>query len=208
MKLVLTGFEPFGRHAENPSEQTVHALQLMSIAGIALHTLILPVDTVRAPALLLAAINEIQPDVLMSLGEARGRAVISIERVAINLLDFERPDNSGITITDAPIVAGAPAAYLSTLPVRALRAAALGAGVPATLSLTAGAYLCNQVMFAALHHIARNALACRAGFVHLPALPASVAERASDMPSMSIETTCRAVRAMLEVFGQSSATIG
>jgi pyroglutamyl-peptidase len=199
MKVLLTGFEPFGGHAHNPSEMTVRSLEKKAVRGVILRTLVLPVDAQRAPAKVLKAIDQQRPDVVVMLGEARGRASITIERVAVNLLDFALPDNAGARLTDEPVAKGGPAAYFSTLPVRDMLVAARGVGVPADLSLSAGTYLCNQVMYAALHHISENELDTRAGFVHLPALPESIAETGGAHPTMSVDTLARGVRAMLQI---------
>ena len=202
MKLLLSGFEPFGGHAQNPSEATVRAMAQQPIPGVTLHTLVLPVDAKRAPGMLTAAMDEHKPDVVLSLGEARGRFALGIERVAVNLLDFVIADNAGALVTDAPVVPDGPAAYFSTLPVRNMLQAARAAGVPAELSLSAGAYLCNQVMYATLHHIGMNWLPMRAGFVHMPALPETIAGTDARLASMSIESLVRGVGAMIRALAE------
>jgi len=173
MKLLLTGFEPFDGGSLNPSQLAVQQLVSEGLPGCEIVPVILPVIADRS------------------------RPVISIERIAINLLDFRIPDNAGRQLLDNPIVADGPAAYFATLPVRAMYEAVLAAGVPVELSLSAGAYLCNQVMYAALHLIAVRGWRTRAGFVHLPALPEMVTTR--PMPSMSLETMLTGLRAMLAV---------
>jgi pyroglutamyl-peptidase len=197
MKLLLTGFEPFDGRSLNPSQLAVQQLVSEGLPGCEIVPVILPVIADIAPGLLLTRLEEVQPEVLLSLGLAGSRPVISIERIAINLLDFRIPDNAGRQLLDNPIVADGPAAYFATLPVRAMYEAVLAAGVPVELSLSAGAYLCNQVMYAALHLIAVRGWRTRAGFVHLPALPEMVTTR--PMPSMSLETMLTGLRAMLAV---------
>jgi pyroglutamyl-peptidase len=196
MKILLTGFEPFGGSPVNPSSQVVSALASHSIENVELHTAILPVTHVSGPAALVRAIESSMPDVVLCLGQAGGRSVLSIERLAVNLLDDSIADNSGAVLTDQPVVAGGPAAYFVTLPVRALLGAIRAAGVPAELSLTAGAFLCNQVLYTLLHHIAVNALPIRAGFIHVPFLPEQVVDRPA--PSMGLETMCAGVHAALD----------
>jgi len=198
MKLLLTGFEPFGESKINPSDKVVRALAREKIAGIELHPAILPVDRVRDPQMLIEAFKASQPDAVLCLGEAARRMAISIERVAINLLDFRIADNAGQKITDEPIVRDAPAAYFTTLPTRALCEAVRAVGVPCELSLSAGSYLCNQVTYVLLHHLAQNRLNIPAGFVHLPALPEQAVARNEVIPSMSLETLLAAVRAIIE----------
>lgn len=198
MKLLLTGFEPFGESKINPSEQVVRALEQDHPTGIELRAAILPVDRVRGPETLIRAVEQTNPDAVLCLGEASKRLAISIERVAINLLDFRIADNAGNQVTDEPIVPHAPAAYFCTLPVRAMWTAVRAAGVPAELSLSAGAYLCNQVTYTVLHHLAQNHRAIPAGFIHLPALPAQVVARAALIPSMGLETMALGIRAAIQ----------
>lgn len=197
MRLLLTGFEPFGGSKVNPSEQVVCALAREKIAGIDLRTAVLPVDCARGPATLIRAVEESQPDAVLCLGEASRRIAISIERVAINLMDYRIADNAGNQIVDEPIVADGPAAYFVTLPVRAMIDAAHAAGVPAELSLSAGAYLCNQVAFSLLHHLSQKRSKIRAGFVHLPALPEQVSGHHPPIPSMGLETMVKGIRAVI-----------
>jgi pyroglutamyl-peptidase len=197
MKLLLTGFEPFGGSAINPSEQTVRVIARDGLMGIDLRTEILPVDRKRGPAQLIGAAREFQPDAILCLGEASRRMAVSIERVAINLLDYRIADNNGHQAIDEPIVPDGPAAYFVTLPVRAMLEAARDASVPAELSLTAGAFLCNQVTYEILHDLAMRRLATPAGFIHLPALPEQAVSREPLMPSMGLETMVRGVRAAL-----------
>jgi pyroglutamyl-peptidase len=197
MKLLLTGFEPFGGSAVNPSEQAVRALAHEKLPRIQLRTAILPVDRVRGPAALIRAMKKYRPAAVLCLGEASSRMAISIERVAVNLMDYRIADNSGRQVHDEPIVPDGPAAYFVTLPVRAMLEAAQAVNVPAELSLSAGAFLCNQVLYAALHHIEANQLEARAGFVHLPQLPRQVAIQDRLIPSMSLDTILAGIRAIL-----------
>ena len=199
MRILITGFEPFGESTVNPSERLVHAIAGREFPGVELSTHILPVDTLRAPQELLAALDETQPGAVICLGEAARRARISIERVAVNLLDFAIPDNSCQKLQDLPVVPGGPDAYFSTLPLRRLHGALHEAGIPAELSLTAGAYLCNQVMYTLLHALHSQGQAhIPAGFIHLPLLP----EQAAVFPglpaaSMSVDTSAQAMEVIL-----------
>jgi pyroglutamyl-peptidase len=197
MKLLLTGFEPFGGSHINPAEQVVLALAHDGIAGVELRAGILPVDRTHSAAKAVELIMQFQPDAVVCLGEASRRHTLSIERVGINLMDYPMADNSGNQVADEPIVPGGPVAYFATLPVRAMLAAALEAGVPAELSLSAGAFLCNQVTYAVLHHLAKQNLSTPAGFIHLPALPEQAARRNPLIPSMALETMVKGVRAAI-----------
>ena len=197
MKVLLTGFEPFGSSSVNPSEQAARMLCQMSLPGIELSTAILPVDRLCGPSALLRAVQATQPEAVVCLGEASRRAALSIERVALNLLDFRMPDNAGHQCIDEPVAPDGPAAYFVTLPVRAMLDAVRAAGIPAELSLSAGTFLCNQVLYELLHHLARRQLAVPAGFIHVPALPEQAAKLDAVIPSMDLDTIVRGVAAAL-----------
>jgi pyroglutamyl-peptidase len=204
MKLLLTGFEPFGGQTVNPSGRVVETLATHAIPGVDLHTAILPVDGERGPTTLLDAYQSTQPDAVICLGEAGRRMRISIERVAINLLDYRLPDNAGRQITDEPIIADGPAAYFCTLPVRALYQAVLDAGVPAELSLSAGTFLCNQVTYTLLHHLATHGRRCPAGFIHLPFLPEQATRESWPVASMSLDTMIRGLMAAIAALARNT----
>ncbi len=197
MKFLVTGFEPFGQSKVNPSEQVVQALTGHTFAGFAVETAVLPVHRFQGPQKLLALVQQINPNAVVCLGEAGGRTAVSIERVAVNLLDFGIADNGGLAVQDEPIAADGPAAYFTTLPVRALHQAVAAAGVPAELSLSAGAFLCNQVTYELLHFLACQQWAIPAGFVHLPWLPEQAASQAPVRPSMALEAMATAVITIL-----------
>ena len=197
MKFLVTGFEPFGTSTINPSAQVVQALAGRQFNGFVVETAVLPVHRHLGPQTLLDLVPQHQPDAVICLGEAGGRTAVSIERVAINLLDFGIADNNGLVVQDEPIVPDGPAAYFATLPVRSLQQAVLAAGIPAELSLSAGAFLCNQVMYELLHFLARQQLAVPAGFVHLPLLPEQAASQKPLRPSMALEGMVTAVTTIL-----------
>ena len=199
MTLLLTGFEPFGGSSINPSEQAARRLHGEVIAGLSIHAEILPVDRRGGPDALLSALAAHRPAAVICLGEAANRAVITVERVAVNLLDYRIADNAGNLVEDEPIVEGGPAAYFSTLPVRSMVAAIRSAGVPANLSMTAGTFLCNQVMYCLLHALSGETRFVPGGFIHLPGLPEQAALANTDRPSMSVETILTGVRAAVEV---------
>ena len=197
MNVLLTGFEPFGGSQVNPSAQVVRTLARDGLPGVALHSAILPVDRQGGPATLLNAVRALHPDAILCLGEATRRMVISIERMAINLLDYRMVDNAGHQAIDEPIVPDGPAAYFVTLPVRAMLEAVRAAGIPAELSLSAGAFLCNQVTYELLHYLTTYQLDIPAGFVHLPALPEQVTNAYPPIPSMALETMVRGICAVI-----------
>ena len=199
MKLLLTGFEPFDGSDINPSEQVVKILSDKKIKGIELITAILPVDREAGPKKLLKSFIENHPDAVLCLGEARGRMAINIERVAVNLMDYRIKDNAGNLIQDQPIIPDGPPAYFCTLPVRKMMEDVQKAGIPAQLSLSAGAFLCNQVIYTILHHLKTNNIDIPAGFIHLPSLPQQVADGQPLKPSMDLQSLITGIEAAIEV---------
>ncbi len=186
MKVLLTGFEPFGEHIVNPSQRLIESLP-SEYQGNMLIKRILPVDHQQAPRMLIKLLIDHQPNAVISFGLASGRAKIAIERVAVNLMDFKIADNSGVTIDNQPIIEQGPAAYFSTLPIHGMLTTLNQAGIPVELSLTAGAYLCNQVFYLLMHQVASQNTKTQAGFIHLPALPEQAASSEKPIPSMSLD---------------------
>ncbi len=165
IRVLMTGFEPFGGQKINPSWQAVQGVQ--SPDGVDLHKRELPVrwhDTERAVASL---IQELSPEVILLTGQAGGTERIRVERVGINLRDAGSADNAGVVLRDTPIFEGAPAAYFSTFAYTAILKSLAEAGLPAAFSFSAGAYLCNEALYTALHLCP----AAQCGFIHLPYLP-------------------------------------
>lgn len=195
--VLLTGFEPFAGEAINPSQELVRALAGRTIAGHRLHGAALPVAFASAGTALAAAIARTRPVLVLALGQAGGRARISLERVAINLVDARIADNDGAQPIDQPVLAGAPAAYFSTLPVKAMLAALQAAGIPAELSFSAGSFVCNAVFFTLLHQLARHHPGVRGGFIHIPYLPAQAAAHAG-AASMDLDTLTRGLGIAIE----------
>ena len=140
--------------------------------------------------------DDLQPDAVVCLGQASGRADITPERVAINVMDARIPDNSGNQPVDAPIREGGPAAYFSTLPVKAMVQAMKEAGAPASLSNTAGTFVCNDLMYGLLDHLARTGQTIPAGIIHVPATPAQACDRPT--PSKAPETVAKGLEAALK----------
>ena len=194
-RILVTGFEPFDGADDNPSARMVGLLARDAAAELA--AAVLPVSAERLPGRLAELLDLHRPDVVLGLGEARGDAGVRVERVAVNLLDFRTPDNDGQVLNDTPIIPGGPPAYFTTLPVDAMVSAVRGAGVPCVVSLSAGAYLCNMMMYLTLDWSARSARRPRVGFLHLPSLPTQNTS-AAGRPSMDRDTQARAVRAVVE----------
>ncbi|MCB2202473.1 pyroglutamyl-peptidase I [bacterium] len=198
MKILLTGFEPFGESAINPSQMLVETAPDSLGDNVSLFRTILPVDKDRGPAKLVAALNDHQPDAVLCFGLALGRPKISLERVAVNLMDYRLPDNAGNTIQDTPIEPDGPAAYFSTLPLRTMLTSLQNAGIPTELSLSAGTYLCNQVFYTLMNTLSSREKSIPAGFIHLPALPEQAAQRDNPTPSMSFDMEQKALELLIQ----------
>jgi pyroglutamyl-peptidase len=188
-KVLLTGFDAFGGAALNPSWLAVQALHGRSVRGHRLVAAQLP----TAFGASLHDLNELvrthQPALVLCVGQAGGRDAISLERVAINLDDAPIADNAGAQAIDRPVHAGAPAAYFSTLPIKAMRAELQAVGIAAEVSQTAGTFVCNHVFFGLMHALAQQPQLrhTRGGFVHVPWLPEQ------GVPCMSLDDTVRAL---------------
>lgn len=167
--ILLTGFEPFDGESVNPSWQVASALDGETIAGERVVAVRLPTEFRASLRVLRGALRRHAPTLAVSLGQAGGRAALSVERVAINVDDARIPDNAGARPIDVPVVRGGPAAYLSTLPVKAIVAALRARGVPAEVSQTAGTFVCNHVFYGLQHALRRRRV--RSGFIHVPYLP-------------------------------------
>jgi pyroglutamyl-peptidase len=191
MRILLTGFEPFGKASSNPSGEIVK-----QIIGDNIVTAILPVAYRKSAERLLVLIEEHNPDVVICLGQADGRTEITPERVAINLDDARLADNEGVLRSDIKIIDGGPDAYFSTLPVKEIVEAIKAKGVPAAVSLSAGAFLCNHVFYVAQNKFAGSNV--RSGFVHVPLMDSQSPEFPG-LPTMPLDQMVTAVRAMLEV---------
>ncbi|MEO6968991.1 MAG: pyroglutamyl-peptidase I [Rhodanobacteraceae bacterium] len=189
--ILLTGFAPFAGERVNPSWQAVRALDGKRIANHRVVAVELPTTFDQAPRALRKALREAQPKLAIAVGMAGGRDGISLERVAINVIDARIPDNTGKQPVDSPVVRNGPAAYFSTLPIKAALRELHRAGIRAHVSQTAGTYVCNQVFYV-LMHAAKRRRGLRAGFVHVPYLPEQAARH--DAPGMPLDEITRALR--------------
>ena len=197
MNILLTGFEPFGGEAINPSWEVARSLHGQVIAGAIVQARCLPTTFGGAPEALAKALAVVRPDLVIALGLASGRAEISIERVAVNLIDARIADNAGERPQDVPVRDDGPAAYFSTLPVKAMRNALRAAGHPAGLSLSAGAFVCNQVFFELQHRLAGRGV--RSGFIHVPALPEQAARAHPSVASMGLAAQIEAIKLAIAI---------
>ena len=200
--LLLTGFEPYNGAVLNPSGEIANQLDGTELAGLRIVGRRLPVSTAAAPKLLRTAIDELTPSAVLMLGVWPGRGTLTVERVAVNVLDFPFPDNDGRQLVDVPINPGGLAAYLSTAPVRAIAAAWREAGLPGAVSDTAGTYLCNEAFYTALEHTAATRLPV--AFVHIPTFPSEASRHDPPHPSMSLPTLVEGVTVAAEAIAAVS----
>ncbi len=212
--VLLTGFEPFGGETVNPSALIAQALhgQLLQADGVQARVVAVVLPCVFGAALqaLNAALHEHRPLLVLALGQAGGRCELTPERVAINVDDARIADNAGAQPVDRPVVPGGPAAYFSTLPIKAMVAALRAAGVPASVSQTAGTFVCNHVFYGLMHLLKQHPgelsgvlPGVRGGFMHVPLLPEQAA-RSSGQPSLPLALQTEGVRlALVAALGQT-----
>lgn len=194
MRVLVTGFDPFGGERLNASLEAVRRLPAR-IGTLEIATATLPTSYRRSLPALEAAIARARPELVLCVGQAGERAALCVERVAVNVQDARIPDNDGAQPADTPIVAGGPAAYLATLPVRAAIAALHAEALPAELSMSAGTFVCNHVFYGLMHLAATRGHAFRGGFLHVPCLPQQAPAGA---PTLALEEIVRGVRIVLE----------
>jgi pyroglutamyl-peptidase len=202
--VLVTGFEPFGGSSVNPSAEVAKRLDGRRVGGCEVRAAVLPVQHVSAAAAVKAQLDAHDPVAIVHLGLAGERAQIALERIAINVMDYAIPDNAGFQVRDEPCTPGGPAAYFSTLPLRAMLDALVRHGIPAYLSSTAGTYLCNFVMYTTLHALAAAGESRPAGFIHLPSLPSMVTGGDAQQPSMELGLMLRGIETALEVVTSGS----
>ena len=183
-KLLITGFDPFDGATVNPSWEAVKLLP-DTVGDYELYKLQIPTVFGLAPKTVLEKAAQIQPDVIISVGQAGTRPAVTPERIGINVRDARIADNAGISPKDEPIVPGGPDGLFSTLPIKAMIAAIQEAGLPASVSNTAGTFVCNDVLYSLLHHYAGSNVRC--GFIHVPWLPEQ------GEPSLPLEDTAKAL---------------
>jgi len=205
--ILVTGFEPYGGRGLNPAHEAMRALDHRSIGGCRVIGRPLPVSLSRLPGEIAALLDEHEPDAVISLGLWPGENAIRIERIGVNIADFEIPDNEGAVAVDDLLSGDGAAALSATLPLRAIEAAILAAGIPARLSSSAGTFLCNACLYSFLDAIARHGRRALCGFLHVPYVPEQVAglivaarrdrrielHQRGDLASMSLDVIVKAV---------------
>ena len=186
--LLITGFDPFGGERVNPAWEAVKLLP-ERVGAFHLHKLQIPTVFGKASAMVLAEAEKLQPDVILCIGQAGGRSAVTPERISVNIRDARIPDNGGNQPQGEYVVPEGPAAYFSTVPVIAMAEAICEAGLPGTVSNSAGAFVCNDTFYALLHRFAGSET--RVGFIHVPYLP----EQGS--PSMNLPEIVEALTAAI-----------
>ena len=195
-KVLLTGFEPFGGASFNPSSAVVSEIGKLQIVGIEVVTAILPVEFKRSAQILIELIAEHNPAIVISLGQAEGRDFIGPEQVAINLADARIADNAGVKIENQPINEDDADGYFSTLPIREIASQISALGISAKVSYSAGAFICNEIFYAAQSHLKGSQVI--SGFIHLPLAPEQ-ASQFPGLPTMPISDQVTAITTAIKV---------
>lgn len=197
MKILITGFDPFGGENVNPAYEAVKLLP-DTIAGVEIIKLEVPTRFHRAGALLEDAMQRHKPDAVICVGQAGGRAAITPEKVAINLMDGRIPDNAGYQPVDVPIWQDGETAYFTSLPVKAMVQRMRDAGIPAAVSYTAGTYVCNYLLYTLLYLIDKKYPNVRGGFIHVPYAMEQVINKPLGTPSMDLRQIARGLETAVE----------
>ena len=200
MKILVTGFDPFGGEKINPALETIKRLP-DTILGAQIIKLEIPTVVGKSLAKIKEAVEKENPDVVLSIGQAGGRSEITVERVGINIDDCRIPDNEGNQPIDEPVVKGGPAAYFVTVPIKAIVENIKAHNIPASISNTAGTFICNHVCYGVAHLAAARTAAgkpMKSGFIHIPFLPEQVIGKPALTPSMSLETIVSGITHALE----------
>lgn len=197
MKILVTGFDPFGGEAVNPAWEAVSRLPAET-GGAEIVKLQVPTMFGRAPEAVLREVERLRPDFVVSVGQAAGRTAITPERIAINCEEASIPDNAGFQPAGGPVVEGGPDGYFSLLPVKEMAAAIQAAGLPGKVSNTAGTYVCNHLMYHILHACHTRYPRMRSGFIHVPCIPEQQAGH-PEWFALPLEEIVRGLTAALEV---------
>jgi len=207
MRILVTGFDPFGNETVNPAYEAVKLLP-DSIAGAEIIKLEIPTVFGKCDAVVEQAIIDKKPDVVLSIGQAGGRFDISVERVAVNIADGRIPDNEGNQPIDQTIREGGENAYFASVPVKAMVEKIRSKGIPSSVSYTAGSYVCNYIMYCVLHSTVTKHHGIRAGFIHVPYMPSQAIGKPVNTPSMSLESIAMAIIAAIEAIVEHKSDIG
>lgn len=205
MKLLLTAFDPFGGESVNPAQEAVKMVGDF-VGNVEVKKVYVPTVFQKSIVTVSKAIEAERPDAVLCIGQAGGRADLTPERVAINVDDAGIPDNAGNQPIDCPIFADGENAYFATLPVKAMVAAIREAGIPASLSNTAGTFVCNHLMYGVLYTLDKHYPGVRGGFMHVPFIPSQV-KGGRNVPSMSVSDIVRGIEAAIKAIGETEADL-
>ncbi|MGN0715490.1 MAG: pyroglutamyl-peptidase I [Anaerovoracaceae bacterium] len=197
MKVLVTGFEPFDGEPLNPALEAVNKLP-SEIAEAEIIKAVIPVVFSKAGKVLADEIEKWRPDIVLCVGQAGGDPVISVERVAINIMDARIPDNEGCQPVDVPVDSDGENAYFASLPIKAIVSSMNQAGVPAQLSFSAGSFVCNALMYHLLYLIDKKYPQMKGGFIHVPYAPQQAAVKGNGIPSMHIDDMVRGLTAAIK----------
>jgi len=196
MKILLTAFDPFGGEKINPAQEAVaHVADKVGEAEII--KIVVPTVFATSGEVVCRAIDEYKPDAVLCIGQAGGRPEMTPERVAINIDDARIPDNAGGAPVDAKVKEDGDPAYFATLPIKKMVEAIHAIGIPASVSNTAGTYVCNHLMYCVLYHEQRHYPGMLGGFMHVPFVPEQIVSQNSHAPSMSRRDITAAIEAAL-----------
>ncbi len=196
MRILVTGFDPFGKEKINPAFEAVKLLP-DTVAGAEIIKLEIPTVFGKCEKLLSTWIKKEKPDAVLCVGQAGGRASITVERVGINLVDARIADNEGNQPIDRKIRRDGPDAYFSTLPTRAIVDAIQAQGIPASLSYSAGCYVCNYILYSLLYLIDKSCLQIKGGFIHVPYMTLQGIGKAPSTPTMSLDNMEKGLEAAI-----------
>ena len=206
MKVLITGFDPFGGESVNPAYEAVKLLP-DTIAGAQIIKLEIPTIFSKSGPAVEAGIQEHQPDIVINVGQAGGRSCVTIEKVAINLADARIPDNAGEQPVDEVLQEDGENAYFATIPVKAIVQNVRDHGIPCHVSYTAGTYVCNCVMYNVLYMAAKKYPNIRAGFIHVPFAAEQAVDKANGMAFMSLEMIAKSLEYAIEATVQNETDI-
>lgn len=203
MRILATGFAPFGGESLNPSWEAAKRLPRV-LAGADITALELPTEFAAGVRAVLEAVERCGPDIVLCLGQAGGRRCVTIEKIAINHIDAAIPDNAGCQPKQQPVVRGGPAAYFATVPVEQMAHAVRAEGMPCEVSYSAGVYVCNCVMYSVLHHAAAHRPRLRAGFIHVPYSAEQLAGRDISQPCLPQADITRAAACAIKAAAEAT----
>lgn len=197
MKILVTGFDPFGGESINPAYEVVKRLK-DNIAGAEVIKLQIPTAFNKSTEMIIKKVEEINPDCVLSIGQAGGRYDITIERIAINIDDARIPDNLNQQPIDKKIDENGETAYFATIPVKEIVSSISSKNIPASISNSAGTYVCNHVMYSILNYARKNNLNIQSGFIHIPFLFEQVMDK-KNTPAMDLNSMVTGIETAIEV---------